>query len=48
MRFKVCVVVKSLFSDDVNFKDYVKIVKKYMVGFNVTISNRLKIMGFYK
>ena len=35
-------VVKNLFSD------YVKIVKIYMVNFNVVIFNMLKIMDFYK
>ena len=29
------------------FKGYVKIVKVYMVKFNVSILNRLKIMGFF-
>ena len=28
------------------FKGYVKIVKIYMVKFNVSILNRLKMMGF--
>ena len=28
------------------FKEHVKIVKIYMVKFNVSILNRLKIMGF--
>ena len=30
-----------------NFKGHVKIVKTYMVKFNVSILNRLKIMGFF-
>ena len=30
-----------------NFKGHVKIVEIYMVKFNVSISNRLKIMGFF-
>ena len=28
------------------FKEHVKIVKIYMVKFNISILNRLKIMGF--
>ena len=30
------------------FKGYVKIVKIYMVKFNISILKRLKIMGFWK
>ena len=29
-----------------SFKEYVKIVKIYMVNFNVTIFSNLKIMGY--
>ena len=46
MAFQKVWVVKNLFSDDVSFKEYVKIVKIYMVNFDVTIFNRLKIMRF--
>ena len=31
-----------------SFKEYVQIGKIYMVNFNVTIFNRLEIIGFYK
>ena len=37
---------KSIFQGSTIFKGYVKIVKKYMVSFNVTTFNRLKIMRF--
>ena len=30
-----------------NFKGHVKIIEMYMVKFNVSILNRLKIMGFF-
>ena len=30
------------------FKGHVKIIKKYMVKFNILILNRLKIMGFFR
>ena len=46
MAFQKVWVVKNLFSDGVSFKEYVRIVKIYMVNFDVTIFNRLKIMRF--
>ena len=46
MSFEKVWVVKNLFSDDVSFKGYVKVVKICLVNFDVTIFNRLKIMRF--
>ena len=46
VRFKKAEVVKKVFLMMYNFKEHVKIVKIYMVNFNVTIFNRLKLMGF--
>ena len=37
---------KNLFSNYIIFKEHVKIDKMHMVKFNVTDSNRLKIMRF--
>ena len=46
MSFEKVWVVKNLFSDDVSFKEYVKVAKICLVNFDVKIFNRLKIMRF--
>ena len=39
---------QNLISNDKIFKENAQIVKIYVVKFNVTSSNRLKIMGFFE
>lgn len=38
--------LKNLLSNDLIFKEHVKIVKRYTVKFSAAIFNRLKIMEF--
>ena len=45
--FKEDCILKNMFSNYIIFKEHVEIVKIYMVKFSVTISSRLKTVGFY-
>ena len=40
--------LKSLCSNHVHFKEHIKIVKMCMVQFSATVSDKSRIMGFYK